>query len=134
MPAYSRDVIMPKTTPSEREMDILKVLWELGESRVRNVYEVMSPDGEFAFTTIQTLMRIMCDKQLVTSRIEGRTLYYTPCYTSVQASSRFLHKVFDGAVDKLVVNMLKAEELSVEEMRSLEKLIAKSRRAKQQKG
>ena len=125
---------MPKTTPSEREMDVLKVLWELGESRVRDVHEVMSPNGEFAFTTIQTVMRIMCDKELVTARLEGRTLFYTPCYTSEQASSRFLHKVFDGAVDKLVVNMLKTEELSVEEMRSLEKLIAKSRRAKQQEG
>ncbi len=45
-------------------------------------------------------------------------------------SSRFLNRVFDGSLDKLVLNMLQAEDVSTEEMRELEKLIAKARAAK----
>jgi predicted transcriptional regulator len=106
------------------------VFWEIGEASVRDVHKVMSPNGEFAVTTIQTLIRIMADKGLLSVRRDNRTLYYTPVYTSEQASSRFLHKLFDGAVDQLVLNMLRAENLSDAELVKLEQLIADSRKAK----
>jgi len=112
-------------------MDVLKVLWRLGESPVRDVHAAMCLDGECAFTTVQTLLRIMAGKGLVTQRIEARTLYYAAIYSIESASSRFLHKVFDGAVDKLVVSMLHAEDLSADELRELEKMIAKARKNKQ---
>jgi len=117
--------------PSDRELDILKVFWQIGEASVRDVFTRMSPNGEFAFTTIQTLIRIMADKGLLTQRRDNRTLYYTPCYTAEQASSRFLHKLFDGSVDQLVMNMLRAENLSVAELKRLESLIAESRKRKE---
>lgn len=75
----------------------------------------------------------MADKGLVRRRSEGRTLYYAPAYTREQVSSRFLRRVFDGALDKLVLNLLEAENISSEEMRELERLIAKARREKQTK-
>jgi len=117
--------------PSDRELDILKVFWEVGEVSVRVVHQKMSPNGEFAVTTIQTLVRIMAAKGFLKVRQINRTLYYSPCHSPEQASSRFLHKVFDGAVDQLVLSMLRAEDLSVEELREIEKLIAKTRKAKQ---
>lgn len=122
---------MTETNPSERELDILKVLWNLGESKVRDVHEALNAQQKTAFTTVQTLLRIMADKGLVKQRAEGRTLFYSPVHTIEQVSSRFLRRVFDGALDKLVLNMLQAEDLSPEEMRELEKLIAKARTAKQ---
>jgi|SRR5580765_7820492 len=121
---------MPDAAPSERELDVLKVLWDLGEAKVRDVHEAMCSEGECAFTTVQTLLRIMADKGLVRSRSQGRTLYYSPVHTRDQMSSRFLRRVFDGALDKLVLNMLQAEQVSPEEMRELERLIAKARREK----
>jgi len=120
--------------PSDRELDILKVFWEIGEASVRDVFIRMSPNGEFAFTTIQTLIRIMAGKGLLSQRRDNRTLYYTPCYTAEQASSRFLHKLFDGSVDQLVMNMLRAENLSVGELKQLETLIAESRKRKEGRG
>jgi len=118
-------------TPSEREMDVLKVLWALGESRVREVHEVMAKQQKCAFTTVQTLLRIMAEKGLVKQRKEGRTLFYKANYSVENVSSRFLHKVFDGAVDKLVLSMLQAENLSADELLQIEKMIAKARKKKQ---
>ncbi len=125
---------MAETTPSEREMDVLKVLWTLGEARVRDVHSAMCPNGECAFTTIQTLLRIMADKELVTQRKEARTLYYSANYSLEHASSRFLHKVFDGSLDKLVLSMLQAEDVSADEMRELEKMIGQARKRIQGSG
>ena len=122
---------MSDTAPTERELDVLKVLWDLGESKVRDVHQALSAQAPCAFTTVQTLLRIMADKGLVRCRSEGRTLLYAPLYTREQVSSRFLRRVFDGAVDQLVLHLLEAEHVSPDEMRELERMIAKARRAKQ---
>jgi BlaI family transcriptional regulator, penicillinase repressor len=122
---------MPESSPSERELDVLKVLWNLGEAKVRDVHTAMCAQQQTAFTTVQTLLRIMADKGLVKQRAVGRTLYYSPRHTREQVSSRFLDRVFDGALDKLVLNMLQAEDLSPAEMRELERLIAAARRKKE---
>jgi BlaI family penicillinase repressor len=114
--------------PSERELEILKALWDLGEASVRQVHEAMYPKGEQAFNTVQTQLRIMEKKGLVRHRAEGRTFYYSPAYSREQASSRFLHKVFDGAVDQLVLSVLSSERLSADELKEMERLIAEARR------
>jgi predicted transcriptional regulator len=117
-------------SPSERELDILKVLWEIGSGSVREVRERLCPSGELAFNTVQTLLRIMEDKGLVSHRAVGRTFIYAPAYSREQVSSRFLTKVFDGALDQLVLSMLRAKDVSANELRELEQLIAQARRAK----
>lgn len=122
---------MSKSVPSERELDLLKVMWQLGEAKVRDIHETVCPNGECAFTTVQTLVRIMLKKDLVKKRSEGRTDYYTPIYTLENATSRFVDKLFDGSVDRFVLSMLSAEDVSADEMRDLEKMIAKARRAKE---
>jgi predicted transcriptional regulator len=122
---------MAKQVPSERELDLLKVMWQLGEAKVRDIHDALCPDGECAFTTVQTLVRIMQQKGFVSKRSERRTDFYTPLYTLEDATSRFVNKLFDGAVDRFVLSMLSAEDVSADEMRELEKMIAKARRAKE---
>ena len=122
---------MTEIAPTERELDVLKVLWELGESRVRDIHEAMCRQQDCAFTTVQTLLRTMADKGLVSQKQVDRALFYTPIHTREQISSRFLTRVFDGSLGEMVLNMLHAERVSPEEMRELEKLIAKARREKQ---
>jgi BlaI family transcriptional regulator, penicillinase repressor len=122
---------MTEIVPSERELEILKVLWEIGTGSVREVHEKMCPDGELAFNTVQTLLRIMEDKGLVGHKSKGRTFIYFPKFNRQRVSSQFLNKVFDGALDQLVVSMLGVKDASADELRQLEKLIAQARREKQ---
>lgn len=117
--------------PTDREMEILKVLWELGEGSVRDVHQRLHDRFGLHFNTIQTQLRIMDGKQLVTHRPEGRTFLYKAACTREQVSSQFLHKVFDGALDQLVLSMLSAERVDVGELKELEQLIAGARKRKQ---
>lgn len=110
--------------PSERELDLLKILWELGEASVRDVRERLSQRRAAAFNTVQTQLRNMEEKGLVAHRAEGRTFIYWPIYTREQMSSRLLDKVFDGALDQLVLSMLHAKDASDSELKELEQLIA----------
>ena len=116
--------------PTDRELEILKVLWEIGEGNVRAVHQRMEPEGDVHFNTVQTQLRIMDGKGLVTHRRERRTLVYRPVYTREQASSRFLNQVFGGALDKLVLSMLAAERVRPETLDELEGLIKDARKKK----
>jgi len=122
---------MEESNPTGREMEILKVLWELGPATVRQVRERLWPNGEFAFNTVQTFLRIMDDKGLVSHKQQGRIFSYTPRYSREQATSRFLQQVFDGAMDQVIVSMLNATDSSPEELKQLEKIIAQNRRRKE---
>jgi predicted transcriptional regulator len=112
-------------------LDILKVLWDLGEGSVRDVYERLAPNGEVHFNTVQTLLRIMEEKGLVGHRAVGRTFIYKPSHGREQVTQRFLHKVFDGALDQMVLTLLQTEDTNAVDLRELERLIAKARRERQ---
>jgi BlaI family transcriptional regulator, penicillinase repressor len=121
---------LAENDPTPRELDILKALWALGAGSVREVHERMCPDGELAFNTVQTLLRIMEDKGLIRHRAKGRTFIYEPIYGRDRVTSRLLHRVFDGALDQVVLSLLQAKDASEEELRDLERMIAVARKRK----
>jgi BlaI family penicillinase repressor len=113
-------------TPTPREMEILKVLWEHGPSSVRAVHAHLGQDHA-AYNTVQTLMRIMEEKGLVKHRTEGRTFVYSPRFSRDQSASRFLERVFDGAADELVLSLLRSERVSHDELERMQAMIAEAR-------
>jgi BlaI family transcriptional regulator, penicillinase repressor len=121
---------LTENEPSPRELDVLKALWALGSGSVREVHERMCPDGELAFNTIQTLLRIMEDKGLIRHRAQGRTFIYEPIYNRDRVTARLLHRVFDGALDQAVLSLLQAKDASEMELRGLERMIAEARKLK----
>lgn len=118
--------------PSDRELDVLKVLWEVGSGTVREVHDRLAPDLGLAFNTVQTVLRNMEDKGLVGHTADGRTFTYFPRHTREQVTGRFLSKVFGGALDQFVLSMLRASDASADELGDLERLIADARAKKQQ--
>ena len=122
---------MTERTPSGRELEILKILWDAGPSTVRQVHERMAPGGELAFNTVQTLLRIMDDKGLVEHQRQGRTFVYSPRRTRENETSRLVDRMFDGALDELVVSLLSSRNVSAAELKKLEKIIADARKRKE---
>lgn len=122
---------MPETPiPTPRELEILKVLWETGPASVRDVYRRMAQEEDLAYNTVQTLLRIMEEKGLVRHHVDGRAFIYTPAYSKEQSVRGFVDRVFDGAVDELVMTLLRAEKLSSEELDRLHGMIQEARAKK----
>ena len=119
-------------TPTGRELEILKVLWEHGPSSVRVVYKrllAQQPGGkDLAYNTVQTLLRIMEDKGLVTHHLDGRAFVYEARYSRDQSAERFLDRVFDGAASQLMLSLLQSERLPNEELDRMQALIAAAKR------
>ena len=114
--------------PTQRELEILKVLWELNEASVRDVHEKLSEDSQLHFNTVQTQLRIMDEKGLVAHHREGRSFVYRAICSREQVSSRFLHKLYDGAIGELMLNMISSEKLSEKDLKELESLISDARK------
>ena len=117
-------------TPTTREMEILKVLWEHGPSSVRAVFRRLDVDRDLAYNTVQTLLRIMEEKGLVSHHVEGRTFVYSPCFSRDDSASRFLDRVFDGAAGELVQSLLRAEKIAPAELDRMQAMIAEARRGR----
>ena len=116
-------------TPTPRELQILKVLWEDGPSSVRGVHRrLMAREPELAYNTVQTLLRLMDDKGLVRHALDGRAFVYEARFTRDESTSRFLDRVFDGAASELVQSLLRSERVSAAELEQIRGLIEAARR------
>ena len=118
---------MADNTPTERELDILKILWENGESTVREVYEIIREQVPIVQNTVQAMLRTMEEKGLVTHRIEGRAFVYRPTVrrerTTRNMIGKLLDHAFDGAVDQLVESLFSHRKPSAEELDRLQHLL-----------
>ena len=116
-------------TPTGRETDILKVLWDLGPSSVRGVHARLNDgtDEAIAYNTVQTLLRIMEAKQLVAHHVHGRTFIYSPRFSREESAARFLDRVFDGAAAELMLSLIRAERVTADELDRMHVMIAQAR-------
>jgi predicted transcriptional regulator len=114
---------------TERETQLMEVLWTKGPSTAEAVREQLSDKPHDS--TVRTLLRILKTKGYV--RIRGRqpAIYEAAVpRTRVQtkAARSLLARFFGGSVEALVVRMVDDEELSDEELDHLRKLLAKHKR------
>ena len=124
---------MSETNPTRRELAILRVLWNLGEATVRQVYEELRRDLPIVQNTVQAFLRTMEHKGLVTHRTEGRAFIYRPVLPKDKAGRKLLagllDQVFDGAMDQLVKSALSVRRPTTRELQGLRALIEQVERA-----
>ncbi|CAN5245023.1 BlaI/MecI/CopY family transcriptional regulator [soil metagenome] len=118
---------------TQRELDIMSVLWELGEATVNEVRERVDPD--LAYTSISSMIRTLEMKGYVSHRRgEGKTHVYFPVVDAEAAGesalARILDKIYGGSPIKLLAHLVDQKRLSEKErerMRELLKRPAKRR-------
>jgi predicted transcriptional regulator len=120
---------MPDVVPTERELQALKVLWQLGQATVREIGDAINQQGDrLAYTTVLSLLQVMEQKGLVGHTAEGKVYSYHAKVRREQTFRRlakgFLETVFDGAMDEYVMHAFESRRLSATEIERLEKLIA----------
>lgn len=118
----------PKTHEflTEVELEFMTLLWEHGKGSVRDVLANMAPDRNLAYTSAATILRILEQKNFVTSEKNGKILIYQPILTKDVYQSRLLKnlsaKLFDNTPAALVARLVDDEDLSqdaLEEIRAL---------------
>jgi predicted transcriptional regulator len=113
--------------PTDAELAILRVLWDLGPCTVRQVHEVLSRERPGAYTTSLKLLQIMTDKGLVSRDERDRSHIYQAKLTEEQTQRQLvrdlLDRAFGGSATKLVMQALAARRASAEELSEIRRLI-----------
>jgi len=113
--------------PTDAELAILRVLWQHGESTVRQVHDVLNQDRGTGYTTVLKLMQIMTEKGLVERDESERTHVYqarlTKEQTQRQLVGHLLDKAFGGSASQLVMQALAAKPASADELARIRQLL-----------
>jgi BlaI family penicillinase repressor len=111
--------------PTDAELDILAVLWRLGEATVREVHDALAKDN--GYTTTLKQMQLMADKGLVTRSERFRSHIYQAAapkeQTQREIARDLLQRAFDGSARSLVMGALAAQPASKEELAEIRKMI-----------
>lgn len=110
--------------PTQSELDILNVLWQLGPSTVRNVHAALLEHDELAYTTVLSMLQVMYQKGLVSRDDSERAHVYKPALsrnqTQRQILTKLLHRVFEGSTTELVMQALgSAQPASLSEINKI---------------
>jgi len=113
--------------PTDRELTILRILWDNGPSTVRQVNEAMSQDEDTGYTTTLKLMQIMAEKGLLLRDDSQFKHVYRPVLTEEKAQKQLvgdlLDRAFSGSAEKLVMRALSAKKVSAKELASIKKML-----------
>jgi predicted transcriptional regulator len=114
---------------TQRELDIMSVLWERGEATVTEVRDQVDPD--LAYTSISSMIRTLEMKGYVSHRRgEGKTHVYFPVIDAEAAGesalSRVLNKIYGGSPIKLLAHLVDQNRLSEGELARMRELLKSS--------
>ena len=116
---------MAELALGSRELDVMRVLWDMGSGTVNEVREHLPAD--LAYTTVLTILRNLEEKSYVSRSSEGRAHRYAPRVDRAaprrSAISRIVDTLFHGAPEELVAHMVEDRTLSKADIRKLRALI-----------
>ena len=118
----------PHITPAE--LDVMKVLWQLGSGTVQQVIDALPPsETKPAYTTIMTMMKNLGEKGALEVDRGRQPFVYTPQVRREQVLRQrlesFVQTVFDGQAEDLVLHLVEESDLSPEDLRRIEDKIQK---------
>src|SRR5688500_18128970 len=109
------------------QYQIMEVLWREGRATARQITEELSRGKPIAHSTVQTLLRKLEAKGIVTHDAADRTFVFRPLYPpsdiTASATRDLLTRAFQGSVYGLVAHLLQHESISLEERQRLRELI-----------
>ena len=111
---------------TNREADVMRVLWDHGPSVVAEVRERLA--DELAYTTVLTILRTLETKGYVAHQEEGRVHRYFAAVKEQAAQRSALRlltqKLFKGSAELLFTHLVSDQKLSPEQIRRMRKLLA----------
>jgi predicted transcriptional regulator len=112
--------------PTEAELSLLNILWQMGPATVKQVHEVASKTQKTGYTTVLKILQIMHEKSLVIRDETNRAHVYAPANSEMHTQSSLIKdlisKAFGGSTSKLIMRAID-ESTSAEEINDIRQLL-----------
>jgi BlaI family transcriptional regulator, penicillinase repressor len=118
----------PKTTNlTTQQLEIMKVVWRLGDATVRDVYEALRTQRTIAYTTVMTTMKTMEARGHLKKRVHGRAFVYQAVEPQDSSLRKivgdFLDRVFNGSTEPLLAHLVEEKRLSQRDLDKVARMI-----------
>ena len=117
---------------SKAELEVARVLWQLGEGTVGTVHEAMSAERDIEYATLQTYIRRLEAKGYIKSRRVGRTKLYTPKVRPKQVIREtvddLMKLLFDGEPVPMVRHLVNERDLTANDIAELKRIVGELER------
>ena len=118
---------------TDAELTVLKALWDRGASSIRELTDLLYPEGGTAhYATVQKLLERLEAKAFVRRRQRGRINIYSPVIEREALIARRLRdtadKLCEGSLTPLLTQLVEGSDLSRDELAALRRLVTRRRR------
>lgn len=109
---------------TDGEQSIMEILWKQNEASVREIADVLSQKKPTAYTTVQTLCKILAEKGYADYRKEGKAFLYSPKITQKEARqsalTSMLNKFFGGSPKVLAQHLMQETDIDIDDLEALQ--------------
>ena len=109
---------------TESEQSIMQILWQKQEASVREIADQLSQSKPIAYTTVQTMCKILSDKGYATFRKQGRAFIYSALLSEKDAQQSalksLLNRFFGGSSVQLTQQLMQQSDVDLEQLKSLQ--------------
>ena len=118
---------------TERELEVMHVFWDRGESTVADVRDEMAAAGrDLAYTTVATLTRILTEKGFLEQTNDERPFRYRPVRSFDEVSRSLVgdlvDRVFHGSREQLLLRLFDERKLTAKERALLQSILREKKR------
>jgi BlaI family penicillinase repressor len=132
MPQVSKSSGRPRR-PTNAELNVLRVLWEIGPTTVREVHARLSASKPLAYTTTLKTLQVMAEKGFVTRDDSQRSHVYAAALPADQTQRTLvgdlLARAFSGNLDKFIMQAVAAKRATPRELADVRKLLKEYERS-----
>lgn len=112
---------------SDAEWEVMKIIWSKEEATANEIIDNLKGKQEWKNTTIKSLINRLLNKEAIGFRKNGKEYFYYPLISEEECikeeSKSFLKKVFNGSLNEMVLNLVKSEKLTQEDINELRDIL-----------
>ena len=120
---------------SKAEFEVMKIIWKHAPISTNEITERLVKTTAWSPKTIQTLIRRLVDKGVLSYEKQSRVFVYTPLVGETeyigQESNSFLQRFYNGNIASMVSAYLDSDRLSEQDIHSLRSLLSKNTEKKE---
>ncbi|WP_294386590.1 BlaI/MecI/CopY family transcriptional regulator [uncultured Clostridium sp.] len=119
---------LPKISDSEWE--VMKIIWQNDSIPSTKIINELQEKTNWKASTIKTLINRLLNKEAISFTKKGKEYYYFSIVSEEECireeSESFLNKVFNGSLNSMVVNFVKSQKLTKDEIDELRAILNNS--------
>jgi predicted transcriptional regulator len=116
----------PSQTFTDKELEIMQVIWEVGEASVKDIQDRLP--GDRHYNSVLTIIRVLERKGHLVHRVDGRAYIYSASENHENVRRRVLahliENVFGGSAASMVLQLVETGDLTKNDIEQIRRKLA----------